>query len=94
MNTTAVKLKWHNQNASYTYLVIARQNTMVVQNDSTVEETYTFFHLTPGALYTFDVFTVVEGVKSAVNTISSYTSKLYSMLLLAKNKKTNSQSKL
>lgn len=80
MNTTAVKLKWNKQKLNSTYLVIARQHTMVVQNDSTVEETYTFIHLTPGAVYTFDVFTVVEGVKSAVNSVLSCTSKLYSML--------------
>lgn len=79
VNTTAIQLTWLRQSDhknSYFYLVMARQDAVVVQNDSTETETYTFFHLTPGEFYTFDVFTVIEGVKSRVNSISSYTSKL------------------
>ncbi|XP_068169430.1 receptor-type tyrosine-protein phosphatase eta-like [Antennarius striatus] len=76
VNTTAVRLTWLRQSdhkPSYSYLVIARQDTMMVHNDSTTTETYTFFYLTPGELYTFDVFTVVEGVRSTVNSTSEYT---------------------
>lgn len=79
VNTTAIQLTWLRQSdhkPSYSYLVRALQGTTVVQNDSTETETYTFFNLDPGTLCTFDVFTVVEGVKSTMESISSYTSKL------------------
>ncbi|XP_074490158.1 phosphatidylinositol phosphatase PTPRQ [Sebastes fasciatus] len=76
MNTTAIRLTWLRQSdhkLSYSYLVIALQDAVVVHNDSTETETYTFFNMTPGKLYTFHVFTVVGGVKSAVESTSSYT---------------------
>ncbi|XP_078113681.1 receptor-type tyrosine-protein phosphatase eta-like isoform X1 [Sander vitreus] len=76
VSTTAIRLTWRRQSdhkPSYTYLVIAFQNAMMVQNNSTENETYTFFNLTPGKLYSFQVFTVVEGVMSAVENTSSYT---------------------
>ncbi|XP_068578957.1 receptor-type tyrosine-protein phosphatase eta-like [Cebidichthys violaceus] len=75
VNTTFIRLTWHRQSdhkPSYSYLVKALQDAMVVQNDSTKTETYSFYNLIPGTLYTFDVFTVVEGVKSTVESIQSY----------------------
>ncbi|KAJ4938008.1 hypothetical protein JOQ06_002635, partial [Pogonophryne albipinna] len=76
VNTTAIRLTWLGQSdhkPSYSYLVIALQNTRMVQNSSIYNESFTFRNLTPGELYTFDVFTVVEGVKSTVESISNYT---------------------
>ncbi|XP_039665211.1 receptor-type tyrosine-protein phosphatase eta isoform X4 [Perca fluviatilis] len=76
VNTMAIQLTWLRQSdhkPSYTYLVMALQNATVVQNDTTETETYTFFNLTPGTFYSFEVFTVVEGVMSAVENTSSYT---------------------
>nr|XP_033940757.1 receptor-type tyrosine-protein phosphatase eta isoform X3 [Pseudochaenichthys georgianus] len=76
VNTTAIRLTWLGQSdhkPSYSYLVIALQNTRMVQNSSIYNESFTFYNLTPGELYTFDVFTVVEGVKSTVESISNYT---------------------
>ncbi|KAM8891688.1 receptor-type tyrosine-protein phosphatase beta isoform 1-T1 [Spinachia spinachia] len=75
-NTTSVQLTWHRQTdhkTSYSYRVIALQDTTVVQTHLTDTETYTFLHLTPGTLYTFDVFTVVEGVNSTAERTQSYT---------------------
>nr|XP_046249269.1 receptor-type tyrosine-protein phosphatase beta-like isoform X6 [Scatophagus argus] len=75
VNTTSIRLTWLRQSdhkSSYSYLVIVRLD-MTVQKYSTENETYTFSLLTPGVLYTFDVFTVVGGVMSAVNSTSSYT---------------------
>lgn len=77
VNATAIQLTWLKQSdhkPSYSYLVKALQDGMVVQNDSTETETYIFFHLPPGTLYIFVVFTVVEGVKSTEERTSSYTS--------------------
>ncbi|XP_029290476.1 receptor-type tyrosine-protein phosphatase eta-like isoform X3 [Cottoperca gobio] len=76
VNTTAIRLTWLRQSDHkpfYSYLVITLQDAMMVQNHSTETETYTFFNLTPGKLYTFDVFTVVEGVRSTVESKLSYT---------------------
>ncbi|XP_068458580.1 receptor-type tyrosine-protein phosphatase eta-like [Clinocottus analis] len=76
VNTTSIRLTWDRQTdhkPSYSYLVIALQDAVVVQNKSTEMENYTFFHLTPGNLYTFDVFAVVEGVKSTGKSNESYT---------------------
>ncbi|XP_033997468.1 receptor-type tyrosine-protein phosphatase beta isoform X6 [Trematomus bernacchii] len=76
VNTTAIRLTWHRQSdhkPTYSYLVKALQNTRMVQNSSTNTESFTFYNLKPGELYTFDVFTVVGGVKSTVESISSYT---------------------
>ncbi|XP_054475501.1 tenascin-X-like isoform X1 [Anoplopoma fimbria] len=76
VNTTSIRLTWARQSdhkLSYSYLVKAIQDAIVVQDNSTETETYTFFHLTPGKLYTFEVFTVVEGVKSTMESTQSYT---------------------
>ncbi|XP_010764284.1 receptor-type tyrosine-protein phosphatase eta-like, partial [Notothenia coriiceps] len=76
VNTTAIRLTWRGQSdhkPTYSYLVIALQNTRMVQNSSIYNESFTFCNLNPGELYSFDVFTVVEGVKSRVESISSYT---------------------
>lgn len=78
VNTTAIQLTWPRQpdyKDPYSYLVVARQAGTVVQTDTTDYEAYTFSNLTPGALYNFDVFTVVDGVKSEVATTSTNTSK-------------------
>lgn len=78
VETTAVVLEWLRQTdykPSYSYLVAARQDSTVVQNHTTANETYTIINLTPGQSYQFHVFTVVEGVKSEVKSISSDTSK-------------------
>ncbi|KAM6925928.1 receptor-type tyrosine-protein phosphatase eta-like [Lycodopsis pacificus] len=75
VNTTSIRLTWGRQSdhkPSYSYLVKALQDATVVQDESTETETYTFYNLTPGKLYTFDVFTVVEGVKSTVESTQSH----------------------
>ncbi|XP_044212573.1 receptor-type tyrosine-protein phosphatase eta isoform X1 [Thunnus albacares] len=76
VQTTAIQLTWLRQSdhkPSYSYWVVALQDNEVVQNNSAKMENYTFFNLTPGTLYSFNVFTVVEGVKSTVESTSSYT---------------------
>ncbi|XP_059191053.1 receptor-type tyrosine-protein phosphatase eta isoform X2 [Centropristis striata] len=76
VNTTVIRLMWQRQSdhkPSYSYLVKALQDGMVVVDDTTEAEAFTFCHLTPGKLYTFKVFTVVAGVKSEVETTSNYT---------------------
>lgn len=78
VETTAVQLEWlrpTDYKPSYSYLVAARQASAVVQNYTTANEAFTFPNLTPGESYHFDVFTVVEGLKSEVKSISSDTSK-------------------
>ncbi|KAM3608811.1 uncharacterized protein V6R79_005192 [Siganus canaliculatus] len=73
---TSVQLTWSRPNAykpSYSYLVIALQNNMTVQNTYTATENHTFDDLNPGQLYTFQVFTVVEEVNSTMETVSTYT---------------------
>uniref|UniRef100_A0AAZ1XU35 Fibronectin type-III domain-containing protein n=1 Tax=Oreochromis aureus TaxID=47969 RepID=A0AAZ1XU35_OREAU len=73
---TSITLTWSRQNdykPSYSYLVIARQNGSEIKNDSTKNETYTLYNLTPGELYTFSVFTVIAGVKSTEENAQSYT---------------------
>lgn len=80
VKTTAVRLEWLRQTdykLSYSYLVAVRQAGVVVQNYTTANETYTFLSLTPGESYDFDAFTVVEGVRSQVKSISSDTSKTW-----------------
>lgn len=77
VNTTAIKLTWLRQSdhkPSYSYEVIALLGAMMVKNGSTENETYTFSMLSPGTLYTFKVFTVVEEVKSTVESTENYTS--------------------
>ncbi|XP_055365802.1 receptor-type tyrosine-protein phosphatase eta [Betta splendens] len=76
LNTTTVLLTWARQSDkkdSYSYEVIALDGATVVQDRTTITENYTFFGLTSGKLYTFNVFTVVAGVKSTVQTTLSYT---------------------
>ncbi|KAI3371524.1 hypothetical protein L3Q82_024105, partial [Scortum barcoo] len=76
VNTTAICLTWQRQSdykPSYSYLVKALLYDVVVQNASTETETYTFFNLSPGQLYVFAVFTVVDGVRSTRETYTSYT---------------------
>nr|XP_024658911.1 titin isoform X8 [Maylandia zebra] len=76
VTTTSIKLTWSRQNdykPSYSYLVIARQSGSEIKNDSTKNETYTFYNLTSGELYTFSVFTVIAGVKSTEENTQSYT---------------------
>ncbi|XP_035521032.1 receptor-type tyrosine-protein phosphatase eta isoform X2 [Morone saxatilis] len=76
VSTTSIRLTWLNQSdhkPSYSYWVIAYQDGIMVQNKSTETTNYTFFALTPGKFYTFNVFTVVEGVKSTMTTTSHYT---------------------
>lgn len=77
-NTTAIQLAWLRQTdykVSYSYAVAARQDSVLVQNDTTAKENYTFSDLTPGTSYEFEVLTVVDVVKSEVKTISSDTGK-------------------
>ncbi|XP_071395777.1 receptor-type tyrosine-protein phosphatase eta-like [Centroberyx affinis] len=76
LNTTAIRLTWLRQSdykPSYSYQVSVLRGAEVVHSDSTQTETYTFVSLTPGESYTFRVLTVVEEVKSAVESTSSYT---------------------
>uniref|UniRef100_A0A8C4DIL8 protein-tyrosine-phosphatase n=1 Tax=Dicentrarchus labrax TaxID=13489 RepID=A0A8C4DIL8_DICLA len=76
VSTTSIRLTWLSQSdhkPSYSYWVIAYQDGIMVQNKSTETQNYTFFALTPGKFYTFNVFTVVERVKSEVATTSHYT---------------------
>ncbi|XP_025765275.1 receptor-type tyrosine-protein phosphatase H isoform X4 [Oreochromis niloticus] len=83
---TSIMLTWSRQNdykPSYSYLVIARQNGSEIKNDSTKNETYTLYNLTPGELYTFSVFTVIAGVKSTEENAQSYTSMSYKSLKCA-----------
>lgn len=78
VNMTAIQLTWLNQpdyKDHYSYLVVARLAGTKVQNDTTADEAYTFSNLTPGAFYYFEVFTVVNGVRSEATMISIDTSK-------------------
>uniref|UniRef100_A0A3Q1AWF7 protein-tyrosine-phosphatase n=1 Tax=Amphiprion ocellaris TaxID=80972 RepID=A0A3Q1AWF7_AMPOC len=76
VNTMAIRLTWIRQSdhkPSYSYLVEVLQEGVVLYNDSTANETYTFYPLDPGNFYMFYVYTVVAGVKSARETTQSYT---------------------
>ncbi|XP_039989379.1 receptor-type tyrosine-protein phosphatase eta isoform X2 [Xiphias gladius] len=76
VSTTAIQLTWLKQSdykTSYSYRVMAFLNNIELQSNQTETETYTFYHLLPGDLYTFYVFTVVEGVESTAENTSSYT---------------------
>ncbi|XP_077372151.1 receptor-type tyrosine-protein phosphatase eta isoform X2 [Festucalex cinctus] len=76
-NTTAIQLIWSRSSDykdTYSYLLIAFQDNTMVQQWTTTSEMYTFFNLIPGTLYSFDVFTVVEGLNSTLEHISQYTS--------------------
>ncbi|XP_054633084.1 receptor-type tyrosine-protein phosphatase eta isoform X2 [Dunckerocampus dactyliophorus] len=79
VNTTAITLKWlrpSDHKDSYSYLLTVFQDGTMLHNASTKTETYTFSGLTPGAPYSFEVFTVVEGVKSTEERTFSYTRPL------------------
>ncbi|KAM7414244.1 hypothetical protein PAMA_019185 [Pampus argenteus] len=72
----SIQLTWLRQSdykPSYSYLVTVLYDNQVVGTNTTKMENYYFFSLTSGKLYHFDVLTVVEGVKSTVESISSYT---------------------
>ncbi|XP_050929430.1 receptor-type tyrosine-protein phosphatase eta isoform X11 [Lates calcarifer] len=76
VSTTAIQLTWTKQSdykTSYSYLVIALQNNTEILSGRIETETFTFSGLTPGELYTFYVYTVVERVNSTRENISSYT---------------------
>lgn len=84
VNTTAVQLTWlrpRDHQASYTYLLIVLRGAQMVQNVSTTMETYTVSGLSPGYLYSFQVFTVVEGVESAAGSVSTHTSMFYILVV-------------
>ncbi|KAM9753688.1 receptor-type tyrosine-protein phosphatase eta [Menidia menidia] len=76
VNTTAIKLTWARQSdykPSYVYAVKAFDGPLEIRNGSTEQESYTFFSLNPGTLYTFYVYTVIEGVLSTNNSTQIYT---------------------
>lgn len=76
-NTTAIRLTWFNSSDykdTYSYLLIAFQDNTMVQHGTTKTQMYTFYNLMPGTLYSFDVFTVVEGLNSTLEHTSQYTS--------------------
>ncbi|CAL8296546.1 unnamed protein product [Boreogadus saida] len=76
VNTTAVSLTWLRQDdhkTGYSYQVTVLENVTQVQQLNTTTENYTVTSLTPGVNYTFQVSTVVQGVKSTEESISSYT---------------------
>ncbi|XP_054888020.1 receptor-type tyrosine-protein phosphatase eta-like isoform X2 [Poeciliopsis prolifica] len=76
VNTTSVQLSWSRQadyKNSYKYLVEAFLGSEQVYHTSTPNETASFNSLTPGTLYTFQVSTVYEGVKSTNASINKYT---------------------
>ncbi|XP_058501447.1 receptor-type tyrosine-protein phosphatase eta [Solea solea] len=76
VNTTAIQLTWirpSDYKTSYSYLLVAFQSATEIRRNQTEGETFTFIHLTPGELYTFHVFTDVEGVKSTGLNVSRYT---------------------
>ncbi|CAG5958272.1 unnamed protein product [Menidia menidia] len=76
VNTTAIKLTWARQSdykPSYVYEVKAFDGPLEIRNGSTEQESYTFFSLNPGTLYTFYVYTVIEGVLSTNNSTQIYT---------------------
>lgn len=78
VNATSAQLSWQSDHkSSYSYLVMAWQDGVLVQNDSTDVKTYTFSQLTPGTLYRFHVITSVDSVRSIGESIDSYTSKLH-----------------
>ncbi|XP_059916132.1 receptor-type tyrosine-protein phosphatase eta isoform X3 [Gadus macrocephalus] len=76
VNTTAVSLTWLRQDdhkTGYSYQVTVLENVTQVQQLNTTTENYTVTSLTPGVNYTFQVSTVVQGVKSTEESTSSYT---------------------
>ncbi|KAM9376093.1 receptor-type tyrosine-protein phosphatase beta-like [Pholidichthys leucotaenia] len=76
ISTTEIMVKWLRQSdhkPSYYYLVKAWQGSVVVHDNSTSMENYTFYDLDPGTHYKFDVITVIADVQSEVMTTESYT---------------------
>uniref|UniRef100_UPI0037E8ED9F receptor-type tyrosine-protein phosphatase eta isoform X2 n=1 Tax=Semicossyphus pulcher TaxID=241346 RepID=UPI0037E8ED9F len=76
VTTTTIQVSWSRQSDhkhSYSYRVMVLRGAMEVYNNSTEKETYTFFDLCPGTLYTLKVITVVDVVESSAATTSSYT---------------------
>ncbi|CAL8376120.1 unnamed protein product [Arctogadus glacialis] len=76
VNTTAVRLTWLKQDdhkQEYSYRVTVLENVTQIQQLNTTTENYTVTSLTPGVYYTFQVSTVVQGVKSTEESTSSYT---------------------
>ena len=75
VNTTAVYLTWLRQDdhkSDYSYQVTVLEKDIPKQWNTNTEY-YTVTSLTPGVNYTFQVSTVVQGVQSTEETISSYT---------------------
>ncbi|KAM4734630.1 receptor-type tyrosine-protein phosphatase eta [Anableps anableps] len=76
VNTTFIQLSWRKQTdykPSYSYLVEALLGSKLVHNDSTTEETFLFNSLIPGTPYTFNVFTVQEGLNNSTGSMINYT---------------------
>ncbi|XP_030223102.1 receptor-type tyrosine-protein phosphatase eta isoform X3 [Gadus morhua] len=76
VTTTAVSLTWLRQGdykTGYSYQVTVLKNDTQIQQLNTTTENYTVTSLIPGVKYTFQVSTVVQGVKSTEETTSSYT---------------------
>ncbi|XP_019749602.1 receptor-type tyrosine-protein phosphatase eta-like isoform X3 [Hippocampus comes] len=75
-NTTAIQLTWFSSSDykdTYSYLLIAFKDNTMVQHGTTKTQMYTFYNLIPGTLYSFEVFTVVEGLNSTLEHTSQYT---------------------
>lgn len=82
---TTIRLTWLHQDdfkPSYSYLVEVRRKNAVVYRNSTTENTHTISGLTPGEWYTLAVQTVVGGVNSEVQRISSQTCKLMKQTII------------
>ncbi|KAM9807799.1 receptor-type tyrosine-protein phosphatase eta-like [Neosynchiropus ocellatus] len=76
VNATVIQLTWIRQSdhkSSYSYLVDMYLDRTKILNVTTETETYTFYNLIPGRQYSFDVYTVVGGVKSTVANTSVHT---------------------
>ncbi|KAM7396461.1 hypothetical protein PAMP_019498 [Pampus punctatissimus] len=76
VKVNSIQLTWFRQSdykPSYSYLVTVLYDNQVVGTNTTEMENYLFVNLISGKLYHFDVLTVVEGVKSTVESTSSYT---------------------
>ena len=77
VNTTAVRLTWRRQDdhkPDYSYRVTVLEKDNKIQQLNTTTESYTVTGLTPGVIYTSQVATDVQGVKSTEESITFYTS--------------------
>jgi phosphoribosylformylglycinamidine (FGAM) synthase-like enzyme len=84
VTTTAVSLTWlrpGDHKPEYSYQVTVLENVTQKQQLNTTPENYTVTSLTSGVNYTFQVSTVVQGVKSTEETTSSYTGMSLKLLL-------------